>query len=176
MYKIIKALPKSVLPHSNALPDRTLVSQHTLQEVDPSSKSSACNLNGFLRPLMDSLPRAVQWEPRVRNNINNPAKIPLKLKSREISFNNNIHLVAGSFWNFAQSTAVWLPCSVQNCGSICLLQQMLHTNTFIVYEEYRTDCPYCYRSFDEGNELFGAVFAHHTTKLRLTDIKNKVTA
>ena len=47
-----------------------------------------------------------------------PSETHLKPKSREISFDPNILLNYPIVWNFAQSTAVILPCSVRNFKTI----------------------------------------------------------
>ena len=52
----------------------------------------------------------------------------LKLKSREISFAHNILSVVQSFWNFAQSTATSMPCSVPNYKTIGQLRNKLCAN------------------------------------------------
>ena len=62
-------------------------------------------------------------------NIGYLSEIHLKLKSREISFAHN-SCFDRSLWNFAQSTAVSLPCSVQNFKLIGQLQRKLWTNEF----------------------------------------------
>ena len=62
------------------------------------------------------------WSPGVLCNIGYPSENPLKLKSCEISFVHDTYLsIIQSFRNFAQSTAVSLPCSVQNFETIGLL-------------------------------------------------------
>ena len=58
-------------------------------------------------------------------------KIHLKLKSRETLLSITQTLVDQSFWDFAQSTAVSLPCSVQNFKLIEQLKRMLWTNEIL---------------------------------------------
>ena len=55
------------------------------------------------------------------------AIICVNVKSRKISFAHTAVLVNKFIWNFAQSTAVWLPCSVQNCRRIRWLIKRLST-------------------------------------------------
>ena len=65
-------------------------------------------------------PSSSLWRHR-----NDPSATQLKLKSREISFVHNIGVPIQSSGNIAQSTAVSLPCSVQNFKTIGQLRQML---------------------------------------------------
>ena len=73
----------------------------------------------------------------------------LKLQSRDISFIHTILLFAHSFWNFAQITAVSLPCSVQNIKTIGQLRNMNDGPTRIreiwVLDAIWMDILYCNR-------------------------------
>ena len=53
--------------------------------------------------------RPICSNPGVSNNKGNQAEILLESKARKISFADNI-IFDESFWNFTQTTAVWLPC------------------------------------------------------------------
>ena len=55
------------------------------------------------------------------------SKTYLKPKSHKILFAHNLFPVTQSFWNFAYSMAVILPCSLQNFKTIGQLNQMLCT-------------------------------------------------
>ena len=77
----------------------------------------------------------LKQSPGALCNIGYPSEIHLKLKSHEISlahyscFSWPITLIGQlSVWNFAQSTAVSLPCSVQNFKPIGQLKRVLWRN------------------------------------------------
>ena len=66
--------------------------------------------------------------PGVMCNIGYPSETHFKLKSREISFVHNIHFNCPIGEIFAHSTAVLLPCSVQNSKAISQLKHDLRAN------------------------------------------------
>ena len=65
-------------------------------------------------------------------NIGYLSKTHLKPKSRKISFLITYFSLTQWFWNFAQSTAVTLLCSVQNFKTIETLKWMLWTNEILL--------------------------------------------
>ena len=97
----------------------------------------------------------------------------LILNSNLIKSHSSITTVAviESFWNFAQSTAVILPCSAQNFKRIGLFKQMLWTNEISQHLSLRwvlDDYPILHKAlgyycgkFHSGNKTVGRSFYLH---------------
>ena len=86
--------------------------------------------------------RVVITKPVVLGNIGYPPETHLKIESREISVS-----VVQSFWNFTQSTAVSLPCSVKIpkwSGNCKISYEQTRLREIWVYDLFRTDI-YCTR-------------------------------
>ena len=81
-------------------------------------------LNGMWQDIYSRKKQSYQaLEAGVLCKIGYPSETHLKLKSREISSITSVSIVQ-SVWNFAQSTAVTLSCSVQNFKAISQLHEL----------------------------------------------------
>ena len=86
------------------------------------SKDKAMSYSSIIGNIMPADGLLIQRSQGCCAILGYPSETHLKLKSLEISFNNQLS------WNFAQSTVVSLSCFVQNCKTFGQLKQMSWRN------------------------------------------------